>query len=84
MSAPTFAKVENGVVTDVRVVTYEFLVANPERYGDSSLYVECFQDGSGRGYCGKGFTYDAVTDTFTPPPAPEITEIVTEAESGTP
>jgi hypothetical protein len=25
--------------------------------------------------------YDAVTDTFTPP---EITEIVTEAESGTP
>lgn len=71
MSAPTFAKVEDGIVTDVRVVTYDFLVANPERYGDSSLYVECFQDGSGRGYCGIGYIYDAATDTFT---RPEITE----------
>ena len=85
MSAPTFAKVENGVVTDVRVVTYEFIVANPDRYGDSALWVECFQDGSGRGYCGigysydatndvfipQGWTYDAATDTFTPPPVVE-------------
>jgi hypothetical protein len=29
----------------------------------------------------QGWTYDAATDTFTPP---EITEIVTETESGTP
>ena len=32
-------------------------------------------------YAGIGYIYDAVTDTFTPP---EITEIVTETESGTP
>ena len=71
MSAPTYAKVENGIVTSVHVVTYEFLVANPERYGPSELWLECFPDNSGRGYCGVGWTYDAVTDTFTPPPVVE-------------
>jgi hypothetical protein len=63
----TFAKVENGIVTDVRVVEWDFLVANPERYGDSALYVECFRDGSGRGYCGVGYTYDADVDEFVAP-----------------
>jgi len=67
MSAPTFAKVENGIVTDVHVVEWNFLVANPERYGDSELWVECFQNGSGRGYCGKGWSYDAVNDVFVAP-----------------
>lgn len=70
-----FAKVENGVVTDVRVVTWEFLVANPDRYGDSSLWVECFADGSGRGYCGVGWLYDAVNDVFV---APTIDESAAE------
>jgi hypothetical protein len=64
MSAPTFAKVENGVVTDVRVVTTSFL--------------SLIQRFRGMGTQAIGFTYDAVTDTFTPP---EITEIVTETES---
>lgn len=64
-----FAKVENGIVTYVRVVTWEFLTANPDRYGDSSLWIECFPDGSGRGYCSKGWTYDAVADKFV---APEV------------
>lgn len=67
MSAPTYAKVENGIVTQVNVVTWEFLTANPDRYGDSSLWVECFQDGSGRGYCGVGWLYDAVNDVFVAP-----------------
>lgn len=71
MSAPTYAKVENGIVTSVHIVTYEFLVANPERYGPSELWIECFQDGSGRGYCGIGWSYDPATDTFTPPPVVE-------------
>ncbi len=62
-----YAKVENGIVTDVRVVTYEFLSANPDRYGDASLWVECFQDGSGRGYCGVGDLYDSVNDVFVSP-----------------
>lgn len=67
MSAPTYAKVENGIVTQVNVVTWEFLTANPERYGNSSLWVECFRDGSGRGYCSKGWLYDAVADKFVEP-----------------
>jgi len=71
MSTTTYAKVENGIVTSVKVVTYEFLVANPERYGPSELWVKCFQDGSGRGYCGIGYTYDVDTDQFvTPQPFP--------------
>lgn len=67
MSTPTFAKVENGVVTQVRVVTWDFLKANPERYGDSALWIECFRDGTGRGYCGKGWTYDPAEDVFIEP-----------------
>ena len=68
MSASTFAKVENGIVTQVNVVTWEFLTANPNRYGDSSMWIECFQDGSGRGYCGVGWSYDADNDVFLEPP----------------
>jgi hypothetical protein len=67
----TFAKVENGIVTDLRVVEWDFLVANPERYGDSALYVECFRDGSGRGYCGIGDFYDADLDEFVTPESEE-------------
>ena len=62
-----FAKVENGIVTDVRVVAWDFLVANPDRYGDSTLWLECFHDNSGRGYAGVGYTYDAVNDVFVAP-----------------
>lgn len=65
MSAPTFAKVENGIVTSVHVVTYEFLVANPERYGPSELWVECFQDGSDVGYCGIGWLWNG-TEFISP------------------
>ena len=74
MSAPTYAKVENGIVTQVNVVTWEFLTANPDRYGDSSLWVECFQDGSGRGYCGIGYTCDAVNDIFVAPTTEDAPE----------
>ncbi len=69
-----YAKVENGIVTDVRVVTYEFLSANPDRYGDASLWVECFQDGSGRGYCGVGCSYDSVNDVFVTPTVEDAPE----------
>jgi len=73
MSEPTtFAKVESGIVTDVRVVTWEFLTANPDRYGDASLWVECFRDGSGRGYAGIGQSYDADNDVFVAP----VSEVV--------
>lgn len=65
-----FAKVENGIVTDVRVVAYDFIVANPDRYGNPDEWMECYPDGSGRGYCGIGWTYDAATDKFIAPPTP--------------
>jgi hypothetical protein len=69
-----FAKVENGIVTDVRVVAYDFIVANPERYGDATLWIETFHDGSQRGrYAGIGFIYDADLDEFLPPPT-EVAE----------
>jgi hypothetical protein len=77
VNAKTFAKVENGIVTDIRVVTHDFIVANPDRYGDASLWVECFQDGSGRGYCGVGWAYDADNDVFVEPVVEEpVSEVV--------
>ena len=73
-----FAKVENGIVTDVRVVAYDFIVANPERYGDASLWVETFYDGSQRAkYAGIGDRYDAELDEFVSP-ATEVAESLPE------
>ena len=73
-----FAKVENGIVTDVRVVAYDFIVANPERYGDASLWVETFHDNSQRGkYAGIGDRYDADLDEFVSP-ATEVAESLPE------
>lgn len=67
MSATYYAKVENGTVTDLHVVSYDFIVANPDRYGDPSLWIETFVDGSGPGYCGIGWTYDAALNKFVAP-----------------
>lgn len=67
-----YAKVENNTVTAVHVVTWDFLVANPDRYGDSNLWVQVFPDNSGRGYCATGDTYDAVNDVFVAPTIEEL------------
>lgn len=72
MNETFYAKIEAGIVTALHCVTYEFIVANPERYGDPALWIEAFYDNSGRGYCGIGWTYDAQTDKFVPPPPPEF------------
>jgi hypothetical protein len=75
MSETYFAKVENGIVTRVRVVSWDFIVANPDRYGDSSQYVETFLDGSQRAkYAAIGDTYDADLDEFIAPPQPDPVE----------
>ncbi len=67
-----FAKVDNGIVTDVHVVAYDFIVANPDRYGDASLWIETFHDGELRGkYAGIGDLYDAELDEFVSPPSTE-------------
>lgn len=51
-----FAQVIDGIVTDVRVVSQEFLDANPERY--TGTWVETFFDRAGKTYAGIGYTYD--------------------------
>jgi hypothetical protein len=62
-----FAQVTNGIVTDVRVVSREFLEANPDRY--TGTWIETFIDVEGKTYAGIGFTWDG-TD-FVPPIPPE-------------
>lgn len=62
-----FAQVTNGIVTDVRVVTAEFMAANPERY--AGTWVETFIGVEGKTYAGLGFTWNG-TD-FVPPVIPE-------------
>ena len=53
-----FAQVTDGVVTDVRVVTAEFMAENPERY--QGEWHETFFDTAGKTYAGIGFTWNGV------------------------
>lgn len=65
-----FAQVVDGVVTDVRVVTREFLEANPERY--SGTWVETFIGVEGKTYAGIGFTWDGTNFVHPVVPEPEL------------
>ena len=68
MSEPTyFAQVTDGIVTDVRVVTAEYMAANPDRY--QGEWIETFIGVAGKTYAGIGFTWNG-TD-FVPPIIPE-------------
>ena len=69
MSAQYFAQVTDGVVTDVAVVTSEFMNTNPDRYPGE--WVETFIDVEGKTYAGVGYTYDPSTQDFTAPPESE-------------
>ena len=62
-----FAQVTDGVVTDVRVVSAEFMAANPERY--QGEWIETFIGVEGKTYAGLGYTWNG-TD-FVPPVIPE-------------
>jgi hypothetical protein len=64
MSAQYFAQVTDGVVTNVAVVTAEFMAANPERY--EGEWIETFIGVEGKTYAGIGFTWDG-TDFVAPP-----------------
>ena len=65
MGAQYFAQIDgNNIVTRVAVVQQEFLEANPERY--TGTWVETFIDVEGKTYAGIGFTYDPITNDFTP------------------
>lgn len=69
MSEQFFAQInENNIVTDVHVVTEEFMKANPERY--PGVWVETFFNVENKIYAGIGFTYNEQTKDFTPPPPP--------------
>ena len=70
-----FAKVENGVVTQVIVIDQETL--NLGHWGDPSLWVQTSYNTQGgkhllggtplrKNYAGVGFTYDANRDAFIP------------------
>ena len=59
-----FAQVTNGIVTNVAVVTAEFMAANPERY--QGEWVETFFDTEGKTYAGIGYTWNG-TDFVAPP-----------------
>ena len=71
-----FAKVENGVVTQVIVIDQETL--NLGHWGDPSLWIQTSYNTAGgkhilggtplrKNYAGVGFTYDANRDAFIPP-----------------
>lgn len=61
-----FAKIKNGVVTQVIVAEQDFI--NSGYVGDSFLWVQTSYNGTFRkNYAGIGYTYDAVRDAFIPP-----------------
>lgn len=71
-----FAKVENGVVTQVIVIDQETL--NTGHWGDPASWVQTSYNTQGgvhslggtplrKNYAGIGYTYDAVRDAFIPP-----------------
>jgi hypothetical protein len=66
MEAQYFAQINgDNIVTNVAVVTTEFMAANPDRY--TGTWVETFIDHPNKTYAGLGFTYDEQTQDFTPP-----------------
>jgi hypothetical protein len=65
-----FAQITNDIVTDVHVVTQEFIDANPERY--TGTWVETFYNAPNKTYAGIGYTYDPITNDFIAPPAPIV------------
>ena len=67
MSAQYFAQVVDGVVTDVRVVSSNFMAANPERY--TGTWIETFIGVEGKTYAGIGYTWDGIN--FIAPPSIE-------------
>ena len=71
MERQFFAQLDdNNVVTKVKVVTREFLEANPQRY--TGRWVETFFDTAGKQYAGIGMIYDEATQDFVAPVNPDL------------
>ena len=64
MSGTYFAQVTDGVVTDVRVVSAEYMAENPDRY--PGTWIETFIGVEGKTYAGIGYTWNG-TDFVAPP-----------------
>ena len=82
-----FAKVDNGIVSQVIVVSNDDCAGGDfpasEAAGQAFIasiglageWKQTSYNNNFRGtYAGIGMTYDAVTDTFTPPPTPEVND----------
>ena len=65
-----FAQITDNIVTDVHVVTQEFMDQNPERY--TGTWIETFYNSPNKNYAGIGYTYDPITNDFIAPPAPIV------------
>ena len=63
---------DNNIVIDVRVVSQEFLEANPDRY--PGVWVETFFNTVGKTYAAIGWTYDEATQDFVAPVVEEPAE----------
>jgi hypothetical protein len=65
-----YAKLDNGIVIHVVAVeNFQYIVDNPERYGDSSLYVRTYNDDPSKMYGAPGMAYNAEDDVFYDPNA---------------
>ena len=73
MGEQYFAQInENNIVTNVHVVTAEFMAANPERY--PGVWVETFIDET-HTYAGLGYIYNPTTNDFISP-IPAIVPVI--------
>jgi len=72
-----FAQVTNGVVTNVAVVTAEFMAANSDRYPGE--WIETFIGVEGKTYAGVGYSWDG-TDFVLPVAVAEPVEPELPAE----
>jgi hypothetical protein len=75
--AQYFAQLDdNNIVTNVHVVTAEFMAENPDRY--PGVWVETFFDTDDKTYAGIGYTYNETTQDFIAPPQFEPIEPIDE------
>lgn len=65
-----FAQInDENIVTNVAVVTAEFMAANPDRY--QGVWVETFIGVEGKTYAGIGYTYNEASNDFVAPVVPD-------------
>lgn len=75
-----FAKVENGIVTNVIVAEQEFI--DTGALGDPASWIQTSYNGSIRGlFAGIGYIYDAELDVFLPPKPFESWTVNSETKS---